>query len=215
MPINGLAKHPPLGSGKWWSSIHPRPRIPNRLAPLARLRLLVGRERGGVQVARGGSRCSKALRGLWRGRSLKVWPQIAQALDALRAENDVVVVEGAGSPDEINLHSSDIVNMRVALHCDALVTVFEEAKTVRHTTVRFGELRGAWSALAGVTASGYEIHHGHTVQHAGMAAAQVVLPGGLGWQSAAGIVLGCYLHGLAAFVDTHFSPGVLHALITP
>ena len=55
----------------------------------------------------------------WRGRSEKVWPQIAQALDALRTENDVVVIEGAGSPAEINLHASDIVNMRVACHAQA------------------------------------------------------------------------------------------------
>ena len=34
----------------------------------------------------------------WRGRSERVWPQIARALDGLRAENDVVVIEGAGSP---------------------------------------------------------------------------------------------------------------------
>jgi adenosylcobyric acid synthase len=53
----------------------------------------------------------------WRGRSNHVWPQIAAALDALRAENDVVVIEGAGSPAEINLHDSDIVNLRVARHC--------------------------------------------------------------------------------------------------
>jgi cobyric acid synthase len=45
--------------------------------------------------------------------------QIAQALDELRAENDVVVIEGAGSPAEINLHASDVVNMRVAKHCNA------------------------------------------------------------------------------------------------
>jgi adenosylcobyric acid synthase len=38
----------------------------------------------------------------WRGRSASVWPLLAQALDELRATHDVVVIEGAGSPAEIN-----------------------------------------------------------------------------------------------------------------
>ena len=346
----------------------------------------------------------------WRGRSLQVWPQVAAALDELRAENDVVVIEGAGSPAEINLHASDIVNMRVALHAHArcllvtdidrggafahlygtwallppeeralihgfvlnkfrgdagllapapqqlqeltgvptvavlpmwwqhglpeedgvfddrtraagavhttvaviayprisnldefqplknvpgvrllwartpadcagadwivlpgskataadlawlrtqgldravaahaasgapvlgvcgglqmlgealidthgidgnapglgllpLVTQFDPQKTVRRTQARFGHLTGAWAALSGVDAAGYEIHHGQTLPHAAMAAAgdtaREALPGGLGWQNAQGNVLGVYLHGL--FED----PRVLHAL---
>ncbi|KRA07537.1 cobyric acid synthase [Acidovorax sp. Root568] len=382
----------------------------------------------------------------WRGRSEKVWPQIAAALDALRAENDVVVIEGAGSPAEINLHASDIVNMRVARHADArcllvtdidrggafahlygtwallpederalvhgfvlnkfrgdasllapapqmlqdltgvptvasipmqwrhglpeedgvfddrtlsagavhttvaviayprisnldefqplknvpgvrllwarspadlaglkpsdwvvlpgskstaadlawlraqgldqaiahhagqggtvlgvcgglqmlgealidtagidgnapglgllpLVTTFEVAKTVQRTQAHFGAVLGAWAALAGVSVTGYEIHHGQTAQHPAMAAkgdvAREVIPG-IAWQNPAGNVLGVYLHGLfedaavlhalfgaqvptldsvfdglAGFLGTSFTPGVLDALVAP
>jgi len=381
----------------------------------------------------------------WRARSVRVWPQIRAALDALCAENDVVVIEGAGSPAEINLHASDIVNMRVARHAQArcllvtdidrggafahlygtwallpederalicgfvlnkfrgdaallapapqmlhdltgvpvvatlpmwwqhglpeedgvfddrsrvagalsqtiaviayprssnldefqplknvpglrliwartpadcsgadwivlpgskataadlawlraqgldqalaahaaqgravlgicgglqmlgealidphgieplalgntpglgllpLVTVFAERKTVCHTSTSFAELTGCWAALSGVRVTGYEIHHGQTVQHPDMAAqgqiAREVMPG-LAWQNAAGNVLGCYVHGLfehpavlralfgtsvptlesvfdglADFVQSHFAPGTLDALI--
>jgi len=41
----------------------------------------------------------------WRDRSETVWPYITAALDALCADHDVVVIEGAGSPAEINLHT--------------------------------------------------------------------------------------------------------------
>ena len=353
----------------------------------------------------------------WRERSNRVWPHIARALDALMAENDVVVIEGAGSPAEINLSASDIVNMRVAQHADAacllvtdidrggafahlygtwallpepdralirgfvlnkfrgdaallapapqmlqdltgiptvatlpmwwqhglpeedgvfddrsvatgavqqtiaviayprisnldefqplkkvpgvrlqwvrspaelaglnpgrdwlilpgskhtsgdlawlraqgldaavaafagqggavlgicgglqmlgealidphgidgnapglgllpLVTVFEVDKTVRHTQATFGPVQGPWAGLSGVTVRGYEIHHGQTRQHAGLAqageVAQPAMPGGLAWQSPAGNVLGLYLHGL--FED----PAALQALFDP
>jgi adenosylcobyric acid synthase len=377
----------------------------------------------------------------WRGRSERVWPSITAALDALRAENDVVVIEGAGSPAEINLMDSDIVNLRVARHAQArcllvtdidrggafahlygtwallpeadralirgfvlnkfrgdarllapapqrlqdltgvpvvatlpmwwqhglpeedgvfddrsrsvgvvrltvaviawprisnldefqplknisgvrlvwartpadcagadwiilpgskstaadlawlraqgldqtvahhaaqgravlgicgglqvlgealidpngidgnapglgllpLVTVFDTDKTVRRSTVTLGELVGPWHALSGVRVSGYEIHHGQTVQHPAMAArgdvAREVVPG-LAWQNVAGNVWGSYLHGLfedpavlralfgataptleavfdglADFLEQHIEPGVLDALI--
>ena len=55
----------------------------------------------------------------WRERSERLWPFARDALDALMSENDVVVIEGAGSPAEINLHTSDYVNMRTALHARA------------------------------------------------------------------------------------------------
>jgi len=45
-----------------------------------------------------------------------LWEVVAGALDRLRTRFDVVVIEGAGSPAEINLRRGDIVNMEVALH---------------------------------------------------------------------------------------------------
>ncbi len=50
-----------------------------------------------------------------------LWQNVAQSLDTLRAQYDVVVIEGAGSPAEINLKQNEIVNMRVALHSGAPV----------------------------------------------------------------------------------------------
>ena len=79
----------------------------------------------------------------WRGRSAQVWPRIAQALDALMASHDVVVIEGAGSPAEINLMDSDIVNLRVARHADAaclLVTDIDRGGAFAH-------LYGTWALL--------------------------------------------------------------------
>lgn len=87
---------------------------------------------------------SEALSALpWRGRSERVWPQIAQALDELRAENDVVVIEGAGSPAEINLMASDIVNLRVARYAEArclLATDIDRGGAFAH-------LYGTWALL--------------------------------------------------------------------
>jgi adenosylcobyric acid synthase len=57
----------------------------------------------------------------YQRRKLTLWPVVVGALDRLRAECDVVVVEGAGSPAEINLRDTDLANMRVALHTRAPV----------------------------------------------------------------------------------------------
>lgn len=50
-----------------------------------------------------------------------LWPIVTGALRKLRSQYDIVVIEGAGSPAEINLSGSEIVNMRLARHCRAPV----------------------------------------------------------------------------------------------
>ncbi len=48
-------------------------------------------------------------------------PQILEAYHSLAEENDIIVIEGAGSPAEINLKKDDIVNMGLAEMVDAPV----------------------------------------------------------------------------------------------
>ncbi|MFN8638365.1 MAG: cobyric acid synthase [Dehalococcoidia bacterium] len=53
-------------------------------------------------------------------RKRDLWPHVERALETLRREFELVVVEGAGSAAEPNLRAGDIVNMRVARHAGAV-----------------------------------------------------------------------------------------------
>ena len=50
-----------------------------------------------------------------------LWSQVTAALDALREQYDLVIIEGAGSAAELNLRHGDIVNMAVARYAHAPV----------------------------------------------------------------------------------------------
>lgn len=61
-----------------------------------------------------------------RGYSLKAFDAVKDALGRLDKEYDTIVIEGAGSPAEINLKANDIVNMRVAKYLQAPVLLIAD-----------------------------------------------------------------------------------------
>ncbi|MGZ7119841.1 MAG: cobyric acid synthase CobQ [Methanobacterium sp.] len=52
----------------------------------------------------------------FRGKALKA---IEESLDVLKSEYDIIVIEGAGSPAEINMKDKDLANMKIAHLADA------------------------------------------------------------------------------------------------
>jgi adenosylcobyric acid synthase len=71
----------------------------------------------------------------WRERSALLKPRARAALHELLRENDVVVIEGAGSPAEINLSPSDYVNLGTARDAKAaclLVTDIDRGGAFAH-----------------------------------------------------------------------------------
>ena len=57
----------------------------------------------------------------YMGLKVQLWDAVKESLDNLRQDFEIVVAEGAGSPAEINLKATEIVNMRVARYANAPV----------------------------------------------------------------------------------------------
>lgn len=79
----------------------------------------------------------------WRARHQHTWPVIARTLDELRRRYDVIVIEGAGSPAEINLQGTDVVNMRVARHVGAACLLVSDIDRGG----AFAHLYGTWALM--------------------------------------------------------------------
>lgn len=128
-----------IGSAQYFQALAARAEPDVRMNPL----LLKPERDTHSQVILLGQVDEALTRAPWRGRSAAVWPRVAAALGALRRENDVVVVEGAGSPAEINLRDSDIVNMRVAHEADAACLLVADIDRGG----AFAHLYGTWALL--------------------------------------------------------------------
>jgi len=77
----------------------------------------------------------------WRERGQHLWPVAAQSFDELRASHELVLIEGAGSPAEINL--DDFVNNRVIVHADAAALLVADIDRGG----AFAHLFGTWSLV--------------------------------------------------------------------
>ena len=77
----------------------------------------------------------------WRERGPVLWPAMTAAFDALAAEHELVVLEGAGSPAEINL--PDLVNNRMVAHADAAALLVSDIDRGG----AFAHLYGTWALV--------------------------------------------------------------------
>ena len=77
----------------------------------------------------------------WRGRSQLLWPHAQRALHSMLNEYELVIIEGAGSPAEINLYDDDFVNMRTAHEASAPVLVVADIDRGG----AFAHLFGTWA----------------------------------------------------------------------
>jgi len=120
-----------IGSAQYFQALAARTRPEVRMNPV----LLKPESDTGSQVVVLGEVRRDLAAVPWRERSEQLWPYARQALHALMQENDLVLIEGAGSPAEINLHASDYVNMRTALAAQAaclLVTDIDRGGAFAH-----------------------------------------------------------------------------------
>lgn len=79
----------------------------------------------------------------WMERKKHLWESVQESLHSLVTDFDLVMMEGAGSPAEINLKAGDIVNMRAAKEVNARVLLAADIDRGG----AFAHLLGTWHCL--------------------------------------------------------------------
>jgi adenosylcobyric acid synthase len=95
------------------------------------------------QVVVNGVVDSELSRTPWRQRAPRLWGAMADAFDRVASTADVVILEGAGSPAEINLADVDLVNLRMARHAKAEIVLVCDIDRGG----AFAHLYGTWALL--------------------------------------------------------------------
>jgi adenosylcobyric acid synthase len=90
-------------------------------------------------------RADHALSALpWRDRAPALWEVIEESLASLQRDHEFVLLEGAGSPAEINLRDTDLANMRSAAAAGARVLLVADIDRGG----AFAHLYGTWALLS-------------------------------------------------------------------
>lgn len=79
-------------------------------------------EMGSQVIVQGVARGNMDAAAYYKNKKL-LWPAVTASYDRLAAQYDVIVIEGAGSPVEVNLKQNDIVNMAMADYANASVVL--------------------------------------------------------------------------------------------
>jgi adenosylcobyric acid synthase len=74
-----------------------------------------------AQIVVLGKPWTRLAAGEYMSRRGELWDIVTHALDSLRAQYDLIIMEGAGSPAELNLRKGDLVNMAIAEYAQAPV----------------------------------------------------------------------------------------------
>ena len=96
------------------------------------------------QVVLNGTVDTELSRLPWRERAPRLRAHVLAALDSLAREYELLVLEGAGSPAEINLSDCDLANLAVARHSQARVLLIVDIDRGG----AFAHLYGTWQLLA-------------------------------------------------------------------
>lgn len=97
----------------------------------------------GAQVVLLGEVYEDSIASEYHKKKEALFKTVRASLDRLRKENEIVIIEGAGSCAEVNLMPHDIVNFRVAEYADAKVIIVADI----HKGGVFGQIVGTMECL--------------------------------------------------------------------